>query len=57
MGSFTVDYTTLYHCGKGTSMEGSPRLNMCYRVVCIGGIGVLFVVFLGGINEIYKFFI
>jgi hypothetical protein len=30
---------------------------MWYRVVCIGDIGVLLVVFLSGINEIYDFFI
>jgi hypothetical protein len=36
-----------------------PQLNLWYRVVCIGGIGgigVLLIVFLDGINEIYNFF-
>jgi hypothetical protein len=34
-----------------------PRLNMWYRVACIDGIGILLVVFLGGINEIFDLFI
>jgi hypothetical protein len=34
-----------------------PRLNMWYRVVCIDGIGILLVIFLGGINETFDLFI
>jgi hypothetical protein len=63
-GLFMVDHTTLYHCWKRASMEGSDswdyhhNLDLWYEVIYMGGIGcigILLEVLSDGINGLYDF--